>query len=132
MRPGEAARALGISLDTLRRWDGEGRIRVSRDSANRRMVPLSEVERLSGRVPGGTGKAPQRLSARNRLAGVVRRVEVDGVMAVVEIDAGPYLLAAAITRDSVDELALAPGVQVVATIKATSVMVGREEGGPAR
>lgn len=128
LRGGEAARALGISLDTLRRWDREGRIRVVRDEANRRMVPLSEVERLSGRPPGVRTGA--RLSARNRIPGVVLKVDKDGVMAVVEIEAGPHLLAAAITRDAVDELALAPGVPVVATIKATSVMVSREEGSP--
>jgi molybdopterin-binding protein len=129
MKAGEASRALGISLDTLRRWDREGRIRVTRDASNRRMVPVSEVERLSGRPPRiATGA---RLSARNRLAGVVRSVESDRIMALVEIEAGPYLLAAAITRDAVEELALRPGVQVVATIKATSVMVSREVG-PAR
>jgi molybdopterin-binding protein len=125
MTAGEAARALGVSVDTLRRWDREGRIRTTRDNANRRRVPASEVERLSGRSPKAlTGS---RLSARNRLAGVVRSVESDVVMALVEIEAGPYLLAAAITRDAVEELALAPGVRVVATIKATSVMVSREE-----
>ncbi len=129
VKAADAARALGISLDTLRRWDREGRVRVTRDRSNRRMVPVSEVERLAGRppkVPTGTN-----LSARNRLAGVVRSVEADRVMALVEIEAGPYLLAAAITRDAVEELGLRAGVRVVATIKATSVMVGRE-GGPAR
>jgi molybdopterin-binding protein len=125
MRASEAARALGISLDTLRRWDREGRIRVVRDPSNRRQVPVTEVERLSGRIAHLTTGA--NLSARNRLAGVVRSVEADGVMAVVEIEAGPYTLAAAITRDAVEELALGPGVAVVATIKATSVMVGRDE-----
>jgi molybdopterin-binding protein len=129
MKAGDAARAIGISLDTLRRWDREGRVQVTRDRSNRRMVPISEVERLAGRpakVTTGTS-----LSARNRLAGIVRGVEADRVMALVEIEAGPYLLAAAITRDAVEELGLRPGVRVVATIKATSVMVGRE-GGPVR
>ena len=65
---GEAARRLGISLDTLRRWDREGRIRTRRDRANRRIVPASEVERLRRPSP------PHELSARNRLAGVVREV----------------------------------------------------------
>jgi molybdopterin-binding protein len=126
---GEAAHALGISVDTLRRWDRQGRIRTTRDSANHRRVPATEVERLSGRTPRAfTGS---RLSARNRLAGVVTNVEADRVMALIEIRAGPFVLAAAITRDAVDELGLAPGVPVVATIKATSVMVSRE-GGPAR
>jgi len=120
----EAARALGISLDTLRRWDRDGRIRVSRDASNRRFVPVSEVERLAGQPPAVRTGA--RLSARNRLAGVVRSVKADSVMAIVEIQAGPYLLAAAITADAVEELALVPGVPVVATIKATSVMVSRE------
>jgi molybdopterin-binding protein len=129
MKGSEAARALGISLDTLRRWDRDRRIRVVRDPSNRRLVPVSEVERLAGRPPIVRTGAP--LSARNRLAGVVRKVETDRVMALVEIEAGPYMLAAVITRDAVEELALAPGVPVVATIKATSVMVGRE-GEPGR
>lgn len=129
MGAGEAARALGISVDTLRRWDRRGLIRVERDAANRRVVPVEEVERLAGRPP--RLRTGSRLSARNRLAGVVRAVQADGVMAIVEVEAGPYLLAAAITRDSVEELALAPGVPVVATIKATSVMVSREDGSAA-
>jgi molybdopterin-binding protein len=125
IKAGDAARALGISLDTLRRWDRDGRLRVVRDASNRRMVPVSEVERLTGRP--AVVRTGARLSARNRLAGVVRSVESDRVVALVEIEAGPYLLAAVITRDAVEELALAPGVPVVATIKATSVMVSREE-----
>jgi molybdopterin-binding protein len=124
LKAGEAARALGISLDTLRRWDREGRIRCVRDASNRRMVPLSEVERLRGGPPAVT--TGTRFSARNRISGVVRQVKADGVMALVEIEAGPYLLAAAITRDAVEELGLVAGVDVVATIKATSVMVSRE------
>jgi molybdopterin-binding protein len=124
LKAGEAARALGISLDTLRRWDREGRIRCIRDDSNRRLVPRSEVERVRGTPPiVATGA---RLSARNRIAGVVREVKADGVMALVEIEAGPYRLAAAITRDAVEELGLTAGVAVVATIKATSVMVSRD------
>jgi molybdopterin-binding protein len=124
LKGSEAARALGISLDTLRRWDRSGHIRCVRDASNRRMVPLSEVERLRGGPPLVT--TGTRFSARNRIAGVVREVKADGVMALVEIEAGPYLLAAAITRDAVEELGLTAGVEVVATIKATSVMVSRE------
>ena len=67
----------------------------------------------------------RQLSARNRLTGIVRSVEVDGVMALVEIEAGPFLITAAVTRDSVEELALVPGVEATATVKATSVMVER-------
>jgi molybdopterin-binding protein len=68
-------------------------------------------------------------SARNVLPGVVRSVEVTGVVALVELDCGPHRIAAVITRDAVEELGLAPGVPAVATVKATSVMVGRP-GGP--
>jgi molybdopterin-binding protein len=120
---GEAAKALGVSADTLRRWDRAGRIRTVRDARNRRLVPKHEVERLT-RQPQ-RHRAGDRLSARNRFPGVVRSVEVDGVMALVEIEAGPFLVTAAVTRDAVEELGLAPGVKATATVKATSVMVDR-------
>jgi molybdopterin-binding protein len=120
---GEAAAALGVSVDTLRRWDRKGRIKTTRDARNRRMVPASEVRRLSSRpVRHRTGTER---SARNRFAGVVRSVESDGVMALVELEAGPFLVTAAITRDSVEELGLAPGVSATAVVKATSVMIER-------
>jgi molybdopterin-binding protein len=123
---GEAARALGVSVDTLRRWDRAGKLRTVRDERNRRRVPASEVERLSSHPDRHrTGDA---LSARNRFAGVVRSVEVDGVMALVEIEAGPHRVTAAITRDSVEELGLAEGVEATALVKATSVMVVRGDG----
>ena len=125
VRASEAAAALGISLDTLRRWDREGRITVVRNRSNQRMVPVSEIMRLSGRADAvTTGVAT---SARNMLTGVVRSVEVTGVVAQVELECGPYRLAAIITRDAVEELGLAPGVPAVATVKATSVMVSRAE-----
>ena len=120
---GEAAQALGVSLDTLRRWDRDGKLRTTRDSRNRRRVPASEIERLSSRPQ--RHRAGATLSARNRFRGVVTSVEADGVMALVEIEAGPHRITAAITRDSVDELGLAAGVEVTAAVKATSVMVER-------
>jgi molybdopterin-binding protein len=120
---GAAARAIGVSADTLRRWERAGKLRTTRDSANRRRVPAAEVERLSRRpARHSTGDS---LSARNRFPGVVRSVESDGVMALVEIEAGPHRITAAVTRDSVEELSLAPGVSVTAAVKATSVMVER-------
>ncbi len=123
---GEAARAIGVSADTLRRWDRAGKLETVRDERNRRRVPQREVERLSGRPQRHT--AGGGLSARNRFAGVVRSVEVDGVMALVEIEAGPFLVTAAVTRDAVEELGLAPGVAATAAVKATSVMVERGGG----
>lgn len=119
----EAARSIGVSQDTLRRWDGAGKLRTERDERNRRRVPVSEVERLAGRAPRRPTGAP--LSARNRIPGVVRSVESDGVMALVEIEAGPFRLVSAVTRDAVEELGLAEGVRATATVKATSVMVER-------
>jgi len=116
----EAARALGISLDTLRRWDRIGRIRVERDASNRRVVPAAEVERLRGAEGSDT------LSARNRFRGVVRSVEVDGLLARVEIDVTePARVVAIITRESAEELALEPGVSAAGVVKSTSVMVER-------
>ena len=120
---GEAARAIGVSADTLRRWERAGKLRTRRDAANRRRVSRREVERLARRPerkPAGAA-----LSARNRFPGVVRSVESDGVMALVEIEAGPHRITAAVTRDAVRELGLAPGVPATATVKATSVMVER-------
>src|SRR5215207_9512712 len=121
---GDAARALGVSVDTLRRWDRSGKLRTTRDGRNRRRVPRAEVERLTARPARHT--AGDALSARNRFPGVVRSVEVDGVMALVEIEAGPHRVTAAITRDAVAELGLRQGVRATATVKATSVMVERE------
>ncbi len=115
----EAARALGISLDTLRRWDKSGKLRAQRDDANRRIVAVSEVERL--RVTRS-----EHLSARNKLVGVVRSVEVEGLLAQVVIDvAGPTSFVAIVTRDAVSDLGLEPGDAASAVVKATSVMLER-------
>jgi molybdopterin-binding protein len=121
---GEAAKAIGVSQDTLRRWDRSGKLHTHRDERNRRMVQAEEVRRLTSRRDRHATGA--RLSARNRLKGVVRSVEVDGVMALVEIEAGPFLVTAAVTRDSIEELGLVEGVEATATVKATSVMIERE------
>jgi molybdopterin-binding protein len=120
---GEAARELGVSADTLRRWDRDGKLTTRRDGRNRRLVSRAEVERLRGRP--ARQRTGAQLSARNRFPGVVRSVEVDGVMALVELQAGPFCVTAAVTRDAVEELGLAEGVEAVATVKATSVMVQR-------
>src|ERR687889_580196 len=121
---GEAARALDVSVDTLRRWDRAGKVHTTRDERNRRRVPASEVERL--RTAPKRHQTGASLSARNRFPGVVRSVEADGVMALVEIDAGPFRVTAAVTRDSVEELGLVEGARATATVKATSVMVERD------
>ena len=116
----EAARALGISVDTLRRWDRGGKIRVERDSANRRFVPASEIERLRGPV------GDESLSARNRFRGVVRSVQIDGLLARVEIDVTePSRVVAIVTRESAEQLGLRAGMSAAGVVKSTSVMVER-------
>jgi molybdopterin-binding protein len=116
----EAAQALGISLDTLRRWDRDGRIKTRRDKSNRRVVSAKEIERLRG--DDGT----QHMSARNRFHGTVREVKVDGLLAQVElIVTDPARVVAIVTRDAVEELGLEPGAAATAIVKSTSVMVER-------
>src|SRR5215208_3099382 len=117
----QAARTLGVSQHTLRRWDRSGKLATERDERNRRRVPVAAGERLGGREPRHPAGAPR--SARNRRPGVVRSVEVDGVMALVEIEAGPFRVVSAVTRDAVEELGLAVGMPATATVKATSVMI---------
>lgn len=105
-------------MDTLRRWDRAGKLRVERDAANRRVVSAAEVERLRG----GTGS--EQLSARNHFRGVIRSVEVDGLLARVEIDVTePARVVAIVTRESVEELGLRPGLSAAGVVKSTSVMV---------
>ncbi len=120
MSAAQAARALGISLDTLRRWDKAGKIRVGRDAANRRVVSVTEVDRLRGDRGDAT------ISARNHFRGVVRSVEVDGLLARVEIDVTePSRVVAIVTRESVEALGLRVGSSAAGVVKATSVMVER-------
>ena len=115
---GEAAKTLGISVDTLRRWDRQGRIKAERDKSNRRVVPASEIERLRGE-PGSA-----HLSARNRFNGIVTDVKIEGLIAQVEmIVSDPVRLVAVVTRDAVEELELRAGMPVTAIVKSTSVMV---------
>jgi molybdopterin-binding protein len=114
----EAAKTLGISVDTVRRWDRQGRIRAERDKNNRRVVPASEIERLRGE-PGSA-----HLSARNRFNAIVTDVKIEGLMAQVEmVVSDPVRLVAVVTRDAVEELGLKQGMPATAIVKSTSVMV---------
>ncbi|HEY3962002.1 MAG TPA: helix-turn-helix transcriptional regulator [Gaiellaceae bacterium] len=114
----EAATALGISLDTLRRWDKSGRIAVQRDAGNHRVVAAAEIDRLRG------DDELSHLSARNRFHGTVTAVEVDGLMAQVQLVVyEPVRLVAVVTRDAVEELGLKVGMPATAIVKSTNVMV---------
>jgi molybdopterin-binding protein len=113
----EAAKRLGISLDTLRRWDREGKIKTTRDSGNRRLVSAREIDRLRG-------ERDDHFSARNRFRGTITDVKVDGLIAQVELVVDdPARVVAIVTADAVLVLGLEPGMPATAVVKATSVMV---------
>ena len=114
----EAAAALGISLDTLRRWDKAGRIRVERDPSNRRVVAAAEIDRLRGDGEGS------HISARNRFHAIVTDLKTDGLMAQVEmVVSEPVRLVAIVTRDAVEELGLKKGMAATAIVKSTNVII---------
>lgn len=120
VRIGAAAQALGVSTDTLRRWERDGRIAFER-RGNQRYLRAEELARLlRERSSGG-----ERTSARNRLAGVVVAVEADGVMAKVELACGPYRIVSLMSREAAEELDLRPGVPATAVVKSTTVIVER-------
>jgi molybdopterin-binding protein len=120
-RIGEAAELLGVKAETLRRWERQGTLVTTRTSGGQRQVPAAEVARLiAERQPK---RAISAASARNRVPGVITDVKVDGLAATVEIQAGPHRVLAFITREAAEEMGLKPGIEAVATVKATSVMV---------
>lgn len=121
-RIGDAAEILGVRVETVRRWEREGKITASRTPGGQRRIPASEMARLlaerrASRPPIASG------SARNRFPGVITTVKRDKLAATVEILAGPHRIVAFITREAADEMGLRPGMHAVATVKATSVMV---------
>jgi molybdopterin-binding protein len=119
----EASAALGISVDTLRRWDRAGKLRVERDAGNHRVVPASEIDRLRGDGQG------EHISARNRFHAIVTDVKTDGLMAQVElVVSDPVRLVAIVTRDAVEELGLHPGMAATAIVKSTSVIIQSQGG----
>lgn len=120
-RIGEAAKTLGVRVETLRRWERDGKLRVERTPGGQRIVPAAEVARL---LTDRRDEEPiAAASARNRFPGVITDVKRDGLAATVEIQAGPHRVLAFITREAADQLGLEPGMEAVATVKATSVMV---------
>jgi molybdopterin-binding protein len=120
-RIGEAAEVLGVRVETLRRWERDGRLRTRRTTGGQRRVPAREVARLlrERRPP-----TIARESARNRFPGLITEVRKDGLVATVEIQAGPHRILALTTREAIDELGLRPGLRAVAVVKATNVVVG--------
>jgi molybdopterin-binding protein len=120
-RIGEAAKAIGVRVETLRRWEKEGRLATTRTSGGQRLVPAAEVARLLAEAR--EHRAIAKTSRRNAFAGVITRVVRDKVAVTVEIQAGPHRILGLITREAADEMGLKPGMQATATVKATSVMI---------
>ena len=115
---------LGVSVETLRRWEADGRLRMARSDGGQRMVEVEEVTRLlEERRRTATDRPIVAQSARNRFAGIVTRIEKDRVAAVVEVMAGPHRLVSLMTAEAVDDLGLVVGQEAVCVVKATNVMV---------
>ncbi|HET9671878.1 MAG TPA: TOBE domain-containing protein [Actinomycetota bacterium] len=120
-RIGQAADVLGVRVETLRRWERAGKLRTERTAGGQRIVPAAEVSRLL--AERRAGRSSGAVSRRNAFPGVITKVTRDTVSALVEIQAGPHRVVSLITREAADELDLQPGMEAIATVKATSVMV---------
>ena len=120
-RIGEAAEILGVRVETLRRWEREGRLSTIRTAGGQRRVQAAEVARL---LAERSERRPiARASQRNRFRGVITEVKKDGLAATVEIQAGPHRVLAFITREAADQMGLEPGMEAVAAVKATNVTI---------
>ena len=121
---GQAAEMLGVTVETVRRWETAGPPADRAVDGGQRLVPIAEVTRLlAERRRAGLERPIVAGSARNRFPGVVTRIERDGVAAVVEILAGPHRIVSLMTAEAVDELGLAVGDEAIGVVKATSVIV---------
>jgi molybdopterin-binding protein len=124
VRIGEAAEMLGVSVETLRRWERDKQLRTVRTSGGQRSIPLAEVTRLlAERRRTETDRPIVAQSARNRFPGVVTRIQRDNVVAVVEVQAGPHRLVSIMTAEAVDDLDLQVGNEAVCVVKSTNVIV---------
>jgi molybdopterin-binding protein len=133
IRVGQAAEMLGVSVDTLRRWEVDGRMRMERSEGGQRVVDLAEVTRLLGeRRKSNPDRPIVAQSARNRFPGIVTRIERDRVAAVVEVMAGPHRLVSLMTAEAIDDLGLEVGMEAVCVVKATNVIVEIPSGGGSR
>ncbi|WP_333770267.1 TOBE domain-containing protein [Streptomyces sp. IBSBF 2435] len=125
---GQAARLLGVSPDTARRWADAGRVATHRDDAGRRLIDGRDLAAFSVEIAhaGDTGDADtSRTSVRNAFPGIVTAVTLGDVAAQVEIQAGPHRLVSLVTREAVEELGLEVGAEAVARVKSTSVHIDR-------
>ncbi|MFJ8074222.1 molybdopterin-binding protein [Streptomyces sp. NPDC096176] len=125
---GQAARLLGVSPDTARRWADAGRVATHRDEGGRRLIDGRDLAAFSIEVAQGGGSSDEDTpytSARNAFPGIVTAVKLGDVAAQVEIQAGPHRLVSLLTREAVEELGLEVGMQATARVKSTSVHIDR-------
>ena len=133
LRVGQAAEMLGVSVETLRRWETEGRLTMARSEGGQRLVDVGDVTRLlAERRRAAVDRPIVAQSARNRFTGIVTRIERDRVAAVVEVLAGPHRLVSLMTAEAIDDLDLKVGDEAVCVVKATNVMVEVPSGRDAR
>jgi len=124
VRIGRAAEMLAVSVETIRRWEAEGRLSTVRSAGGQRLVPMADVSRLlAERRQTAYGRSIVAGSARNRFPGTVTRIDTDRVAAVVEIQAGPHRVVSLMTAEAIDEMGLRVGDEAVCVIKATNVVV---------
>jgi molybdopterin-binding protein len=124
LRVGQAAEILGVTVETLRRWESEGRLTMTRSAGGQRLVALADITRLlAERRRTGSERPTVGGSARNRFAGIVTRIETDRIAAVVEIQAGPHRIVSLMTAEAVEEMGLRIGDDAVGVVKATNVIV---------
>jgi len=124
-RIGDAAQVLGVSADTVRRWVDSGRLAAGRDAQGHRIIPGAQLASFARTLGAGPDDASDRSSARNRLRGIITAIDKDGVMAKVNLQAGPFRIVALMSREAVDDLNLQVGSVAVAVIKSTAVVVER-------
>lgn len=123
LKIGQAAELLRVSPDTVRRLIDSGQIKTTRTAGGQRQIDGAALARYMAARPRPTPPVVVSESARNRFPGIVTRVVKDGVVAQVEMQAGPHRIVSLMTRDAADELGLKAGVLAVASIKSTNVVI---------
>src|SRR5436305_1251971 len=118
---GEAGKALGVSIDTLRRWDRAGKLQVTRDERNQRRVPVTEIHRLL--LESELQQAGDDQAAHIRVRGTVRSIRSHGIKTLVELQAGPFEITAVVARGRLNRLELVEGAEAVLTMRATALLI---------
>ena len=124
IRVGQAAEMLGVTVETIRRWEADGRLHMTRSEGGQRLVAVDDITRLMAERRRGTSDRPiVAQSARNRFPGIVTRIEQDRVAGLVEIVAGPHRVVSLMTAEAIDDIGLQVGDEAVAVVKATNVII---------